>query len=380
MSGFVFTNARVVTGDRVLPGTVEVDDGRIRSVDEGRSGISGAVDLDGDFLIPGLVELHTDNVERHIMPRPAAPWPVAAAVVAHDREVASAGITTVFDSISVGEIHSRAGRAGMLADLCDEVDSRARRGDFTVDHFIHLRCELSYGDFEPIFAPLIDHERVGLVSLMDHTPGQRQFRDTSVYARYYQNKFAMSDDELAAFIEARRSDQVLYSRANRDLVVKAARERTIPIASHDDATSDHIGEAVEDGIVIAEFPTTVEAASEGRRHDLSVLMGAPNLVRGASHSGNVSARELAAEGLLDILSSDYLPAALLFGAFMLERICDHVTLPEAIATVTRTPAARVGLGDRGEIAVGKRADLVRVRDSGDVPLIRAVWRGGERVA
>jgi alpha-D-ribose 1-methylphosphonate 5-triphosphate diphosphatase len=376
----VLTNARIIAAEDEIRGTVVVRGGVIASVDAGRSSLPAAIDLEGDLLIPGLIELHTDNIERHVMPRPAAPWPVDAAVVAHDREVVGAGITTVFDAVSVGEVHSRTGRAEILKQICEAVNRRHDAGDLVADHRLHLRCELSYGCLIDMFDPLIDDPLVGLLSVMDHTPGQRQFRDVAVYARYYQGKFAMSDEELAEFIETRKADQNAHARANRAHVVQAARDRGLALASHDDATADHVGEAVDDGVVIAEFPTTTEAARASRAGGLSVLMGAPNLVRGHSHSGNVSARELAAAGVLDILSSDYIPSSLLFGALTLTRLSDPVDLASAVRAVTLTPARRVGLGDRGEIAVAKRADLVRVRDCNPVPVIRGVWRAGEKVA
>ena len=380
MSETVLTNARIVTADAVVDGSVSVRDGVIAAVDEGRSALPGAVDCEGDLIIPGLIELHTDNVERHVMPRPSAPWPVEAAVVAHDREVASVGITTVFDAISVGFVHSSDRRGEILVDVCNAITSRVEAGEFTADHHIHLRCELSQRALPGMFDALVDNRRVGLISVMDHTPGQRQFRDIRVYANYYQNKYSMSDAEFADFVAERIEDQKRYSATNRSHVVEAAQARGIAVASHDDATAEHVAEAVDNGMVIAEFPTTLEAARGSRNSDMSVLMGAPNLVRGSSHSGNVSARELAAEGLLDILSSDYVPSSLLYGAFTLERVVDGITLPDAVRTVTATPAQRVGLDDRGEIAVGKRADLVRVRDSGSVPLVRTVWRQGRVVA
>ena len=375
----ILTNARVVAGGEDFSGTVVFEDRTIAAVDRGRSSLAGAVDLEGDLLIPGLVELHTDNIERHVMPRPAAPWPVDAAVIAHDREVVGAGITTVFDAISVGEIYSRTGRVEVLVSLCEALNERRRAGDLVADHRLHLRCELSYGALMAMFEPLIDDPLVALVSVMDHTPGQRQFRDIAVYARYYQGKFGLSDEELGDFIEARKRDQAEHSQANRQHVVAAARARQIALASHDDATVDHVCEAVRDAMVIAEFPTTIEAAREAHARMLSILMGAPNLVRGASHSGNVSARDLAGQGLVDILSSDYLPGALLYGALMLTRLPSGPDLAAAIATVTATPARRVGLDDRGEIAAGKRADLVRVRERGEVPVVRGVWCLGEKV-
>ena len=137
-------------------------------------------------------------------------------------------------------------------------------------------------------------------------------------------------------------------------------------------------EAKADGIRIAEFPTTHEAARAARQHGMSVIMGAPNVVCGGSHSGNVSALDLAAEDLLDGLSSDYAPKSLLHGAFILhDRI--GLPLPKAVATVTAHIAAGVGLPDRGELAPGKRADLIRVRWIGDIPVVRSVWREGPQV-
>jgi alpha-D-ribose 1-methylphosphonate 5-triphosphate diphosphatase len=138
--------------------------------------------------------------------------------------------------------------------------------------------------------------------------------------------------------------------------------------------------ARREGVALAEFPTTREAASGARQAGITVMMGAPNLIRGGSHSGNVAAAALAADGLLDILSSDYVPASLLMGAFALPRLVPGIALPEAVATVTRNPARATGLADRGALEPGLRADLVRVRVSEEVPVVRQVWRGGERVA
>jgi alpha-D-ribose 1-methylphosphonate 5-triphosphate diphosphatase len=231
-----------------------------------------------------------------------------------------------------------------------------------------------------LLEPLMDHGRIRLLSVMDHTPGQRQFTDVTRYAEYYQGKFGMSEAELADFISQRRADQVRYSSANRAAALAMARERGIPTASHDDATAEHVAEAVADGMAIAEFPTTIEAARASHKGGLGVLMGGPNIVRGKSHSGNVSARELAALGVLDIISSDYVPASMLYGAMVLAREEHGIPLPKAIAAVTRNPARACGFTDRGEIAEGQLADVLRVRPLADVPVIRGVWRRGEKVA
>ncbi|MFP4538256.1 MAG: alpha-D-ribose 1-methylphosphonate 5-triphosphate diphosphatase [Dichotomicrobium sp.] len=376
----ILTNARVVLAGEVIDGTVVLRGGVIAAVDDSVSGLPGAVDLEGDLLLPGLVELHSDNLERHVMPRPGAQWPVDAAALNHDREMIAFGVTTVCNALCVGEIHSDALRVELLAEMADALDRQIAAGALVADHYLHWRCELSYGGLLALLEPLVAHSRLRILSLMDHTPGQRQFTDESLYAAYYQGKFNMSDADLAAFIAERKDDQRRHSADNRVRTVRLAHERGLILASHDDATPAHVAEAAADGVSVAEFPTTLEAARAAHDAGQAVLMGGPNIVRGGSHSGNVQAAELAEAGTLDVLSGDYVPAALGHAMLLLPRVCERVGLPEAVAKATRNPARAVGLDDRGEIAPGLRADVIRVCDSADAPRVRAVWCGGERVA
>jgi alpha-D-ribose 1-methylphosphonate 5-triphosphate diphosphatase len=380
MTEAVLTNACVVLRDRVIKGTVVTQDDRIVEISEGPSRIASAFDCQGDYLIPGLIELHTDNLERHVMPRPGAFWPSDAAVLGHDREIAAAGITTVFNALCVGEVHSRTARVELLNEMSDAIEEHLAEGALKVDHFFHWRCEVSYSGMIDLLEPLMEYKRLRLLSVMDHTPGQRQFTDLAKYKEYYSGKFGMTDEELAEFITQREADQSLYSSKNRAAVVRFAKERALALASHDDATTAHVDEAVADGMSIAEFPTTLESAHASHASGLAVLMGAPNVVRGMSHSGNVSARDLGQRGVLDILSSDYVPGSLLYGALLLEQSTESITLPQSIATVTRNPAKAVGLDDRGEIAPGLRADLVRYRATKKAPIILDVWRGSKKIA
>lgn len=380
MTELVLANARVVTADAVIEGSVRVRDGRIVEIAAGPSHAAGALDLDGDYLLPGLVELHTDNLERHISPRPGVRWPAPAAVVAHDAQIAAAGITTVFDALAVGDVLEGSQRLANLTAMGTAVASLREAGMLKAEHWLHMRCEVSHPTLGELFQPFVDHPLVRLVSLMDHTPGQRQFARLDKYREYYQGKYGLSDDAMARFIDEKRDNQERYSAAHRTLIVELCRTRRLRMASHDDATIDHVEEAADAGMVVAEFPTTLDAARAARSHRMKVMGGAPNLVRGGSHSGNVSAHELAEAGLVDILSSDYVPSSLLQAAFLLARPGSAITLPQAVATVTATPAAAVGLADRGTIAPGLRADLVRVADRTDLPIARAVWREGERIA
>ncbi|ADP70770.1 phosphonate metabolism protein PhnM [Rhodomicrobium vannielii ATCC 17100] len=375
----ILTNASIVLADRMVKGTLTVKGAVIAGIDEGVSHLPAAIDCEGDLILPGLVELHTDNIERHMMPRPGAAWPVRSAALSDDRELAASGITTVFNAICVGEVHSRSVRSGMVAEIARAIDDHIAAGTLKIDHYFHWRCEVSYPGLPDLLDPLIDNPRLKLISVMDHTPGQRQFVDGARYAEYYQGKFQMTDAELAEFMRTRRRDAELYSASNRRYVVETAHARGVPLASHDDATAAHVDEAIADGVSVAEFPTTLEAAQASHRAGLAVLMGGPNIVRGQSHSGNISALELARAGALDIVSSDYVPAALLWGALKLVSEAG-MSLPVAVATVTRNPARAVGFTDRGEIAGGMRADLIRVHQVADLPVIRDVWCLGRKVA
>jgi alpha-D-ribose 1-methylphosphonate 5-triphosphate diphosphatase len=375
----VFTNARIVTRDEVVDGTVRTVDGRIAETGEGATTAPGAIDLGGDYLLPGFVELHTDNLEKHFSPRPGVAWPALSAVVAHDAQIAASGITTVFDALAIGDLNPDSMRLRHLRRMAEAIEDARVRGILRAEHMLHLRCEVSHPDVVNIFETYVEDSGVRLVSLMDHTPGQRQFAQLDKYKQYYQGKYGLSDDEIEAFIVEKRRAQQLYSAPHRSYLVEQCRERGITMASHDDATEAHVDEAIEDGVAIAEFPTTLVAARKASEAGLGVLMGAPNVVLGGSHSGNVAATELARHGVLDILSSDYVPSSMVQGVFRLWSEGAMPSLPAAVATVSATPARAAGLDDRGEIAPGKRADLVRVAVRGETPVVVSAWRTGERM-
>jgi alpha-D-ribose 1-methylphosphonate 5-triphosphate diphosphatase len=249
------------------------------------------------------------------------------------------------------------------------------------DHFLHLRCEVPMPDVVDEARALIRRDDVRLLSLMDHTPGQRQFRDETKLRDYYRGKSGgLTDAELDVMFKKRHEQAARHGAENYRALVELARQHGTPLASHDDTTAEHVALSIGDGVAIAEFPTTIEAAHALHAGGVRVLMGAPNLVRGGSHSGNVATAEAAMTGVLDVLSSDYVPASLLMAALILPQAVPTIKLPAALRTVTKTPAEAVGLSDRGEIAVGKRADLVRIRVTETVPVIRSVWRMGRRVA
>ena len=375
----VFANASLILPDRVARGSLLVRDGLIAGIDEGSRVPAGAIDCGGDYLSPGLVELHTDNLERHIQPRPGVNWPHAAAIVAHDAELASVGITTVFDALRVGSIEEEEADYPRYArPLASEIMALLDTDALRISHYIHLRAEVCS---ETLVAELDEFsaaDRVGLVSLMDHTPGQRQFRDVSQLARYVQGKYGLDDAGFADHIARLKALRDRFGDDHEAAAVAAATRLGAVLASHDDTTAEQVETSARYGIRLAEFPTTREAAEACRAHGIRTIMGAPNLIRGGSHSGNVAARELAEVDLLDIVSSDYVPSALLSSAALLAGIWDD--LPRAMAAVTATPAAAAGLDDRGRIAEGLRADLIRFRMIDGTPVLRETWVQGRRVA
>jgi alpha-D-ribose 1-methylphosphonate 5-triphosphate diphosphatase len=379
-NSFVLANADLVLADRTIErGWLAVADGRIAEIGEGSSP-AGALDMGGDTIIPGLVELHTDHLESHYAPRPHVRWHALSAVMAYDAQIATAGITTVFDSLRVGSDADAASIGKDLWALAEAIAAARDTGFLRADHLTHLRCEIASADVIEQAEGYAERFPVHMMSLMDHTPGQRQFRDIDTWRRFYARKTPLSDAELEAFITERMELHQRHAAVHRKRLVAIAAGKGAVIASHDDATAGHVEEAVADGVAIAEFPTTLEAAAASHSAGIRVMMGGPNVVRGGSHSGNVAAQELAEAGVLDILSSDYVPASLLMAAFDLPRRVPSMDLAGAIRTVTLTPARATGLADRGEIAAGQRADLVRVSRRADAPIVRQVWREGIRVA
>ncbi len=378
-----FANARLVLAGEVVTGSLLVRDGRIAAIDSGSCSPAGAEDLQGDYLLPGLVEIHTDNFERHLMPRPKVQWADLPALLAHDAEIAAAGITTVFDALGVGEADPDSLRGTAWNGVVNTLENCTRRGLLRAEHLFHVRCELPAPNTIDLFEPFIDHPMVRMISLMDHTPGQRQWENIDHARVYYTGKKGWSLDKFERKVAEAADLQERYSRPHRQHFVAYAQSRGIALASHDDTTLAHVQQAHDEGVSVCEFPTTELAARAARERGMYTVMGGPNVVRGGSHSGNVAASHLASLGLLDILSSDYVPGSLLSAALQL--VDDgHLTLPQAVATISRNPARSVGLTDRGELAQGLRADLVQVRvvevaDGHHHAVVRAVWREGRRV-
>ena len=368
------SNAQIVLAGSVLQGSLTIENGRIAAIGAG----SGGENMEGDFLIPGIIDLHTDNLERQVLPRSNARWPSRSAMLAHDAQCAAAGITTVFDALCLGDIGFEKARNETFENGYNDLRELTAAGMLKTDHFLHLRCELPAPEMPDLLQVAIDDELVRLVSIMDHSPGLGQYADIERY-RNMREREGFSPREVDDVVMTLQANHQTYHVPNRTLVLEAVQQRGIPVASHDDRTEQEVARNHGEGITISEFPVSLEAARAARRLKMRTIAGAPNIVRGGSHSGNVAVTDLIRAGILDALASDYVPAAMLEAAFCTVAQ-GLLSLPQAMALITSGPADIVGLADRGRLAAGLRADLVQVRLFNGTPVIRAVWHQGKRIA
>lgn len=374
---YVLGHVRAVLADRVLDDAwVAVRDGRIAEVAPHPPGATADVDGDGALCLPGLVDVHSDGLERERLPRPSADVPWRFALLSFEGRLRAAGITTVFHGVAFeqGEGSLKVRSVDAALEMCRQVEAR---GHGPVDHRILHRLDVrSAAGLAALRARLDTLGETAVVSHEDHTPGQGQYADRSYFERHVMGTRGLTAEQARAHVDA----FVAAREANRGVRDEAlaylgdlARAGRVRLFGHDPASAEEIGALADRGGAVAEFPTTVDAAAAARDRGMPVVMGAPNALRGASHSGNASARELVARGLVTALASDYLPSGLLAAAFLLA--ADGVTtLPAAVGLVTSGPAEAVGLADRGVLAPGARADLVLAEEGRPWPVVRSVLR------
>ena len=379
MTDTILANATLVLETEVITGGVRLTDGVISDIYQGPAVPTGAVDCAGDLVLPGLIELHTDNLERHIEPRPKVHFPHAGAILAHDGELAACGITTVFDALRVGSIVSKdkAKYSEYARRVADEIIAMRQEGALKINHLLHLRAEVCSETLIEELVKFGPSDGIGIVSLMDHTPGQRQFRDMAQLRNYVRGKHGLSEEDFLTHVANQQSLSQRVGMAHEAAAVAQARSYGAVLASHDDTTAEQVETSARHGAVFAEFPTTLEAALACHAKGIQVMMGSPNLIRGGSHSGNLAARELAEMDLLDILSSDYVPSTLIQAALQLGDLWGN--LARGVATVTQAPAKATGLADRGRLKLGLRADLIQVKRHKSAASVKGVWVGAARV-
>jgi alpha-D-ribose 1-methylphosphonate 5-triphosphate diphosphatase len=373
------TNATLVLPEGETRGAVRLVDGWIAEVLPQRD-LPGGLDLGGDYLLPGVVDIHTDHMEKHVFPRRHVLWDPMTAAMAHDAQMIGSGTTTVFDALVAGSSIKRPERREILAPCIEALERLGAAGMLRARHLVHLRCEISDPETPALLETVVGHPLVTVASVMDHTPGDRQSPDVERYITRQAAALDLSLEDMRARTAALIERSARVARDVQSAVAAQVLGRGLRLMSHDDATREHVREAHAEGITISEFPTTLEAAREARKLGMATVAGAPNFLRGGSQSGNVAVRDLLAEMLVDMLSSDYVPRSPIDCAFA---IADDpsmpYTLPEALALVTVNPARAAGLTDRGAMEAGQRADLIHVgRREGRVHVAR-VWVDGRLV-
>ena len=289
----IVNNVKLVLDDQVVQGSLEMQDGVIRSFADGPSRLP--LDGDGGWLLPGLIELHTDNLDKFFTPRPNVDWPAHSAMSSHDALMVANGITTVLDAVAIGDVRDGGHRLENLQKMIDAVIHSQRAGVNRAEHRLHLRCELPH---EHAAAVRTADGQAGRVAGIADGPlaGPAPVRLARKYREYYQGKYHLNDQQMSEYEEQQVALSARWAAPNREAIAAHCRARRISLASHDDATAAHVAESCALGSAIAEFPTTEAAARASHQQGLQVLMGAPNIVRGGSHSGNVAAHHLAALG------------------------------------------------------------------------------------
>lgn len=368
-------HAQLVLGDRIVDdGAVTLADGCIETLDA-TGGAAVEIDLRGAWLLPGLVDLHCDAIEKEVEPRPHVHFPMPFAVANADKRNAAAGITTVYHALSFAHDELGVRNVDMAADLARAV--HAFRPHALVDNRVHARYEITDPTGFRALAALIAEGDLELLSFMDHSPGQGQFKTLEAYRDYVVRTYHRTPEDAERM--AHEKSAARHDAGGRvDALAAAARDFGVRMASHDDDTAARVQAMAALGVTVSEFPINAEAAYAARAAGLTTIFGAPNVLRGGSQSGSMRALDAIAQGLADGLCADYAPAAMLAAAFRLPDI-SSLDLPAAVRLVTRAPALAVGLADRGEIAPSLRADLVAVQVVGGVPQATHVWREGRLV-
>jgi alpha-D-ribose 1-methylphosphonate 5-triphosphate diphosphatase len=349
-------------------------------VPHGTAGVAGTGGKIHDFgdrlLVPGFVDLHSDAIEKEIEPRPGASFPVPHALVDLDKKLAMSGITTMFHAVAFND-ESLVGQRGtaVAAQTINEI-VQCNRQTLQVDNLVHARYEITSFNSIPVLKRLLREKSIRLLSLMDHSPGQGQFKSLESWKKYHIPVYNMAEQDVDSFIKdkiEKRTTSVQYLEE----LTSCARGLGVTLASHDDDTTGKVDLMYELGIGISEFPLNAETAAYAQKRQILTGMGAPNVVRGQSQNGNISARSLIEQGLCDFLCSDYHPCSMLQAVYTMHREIG-IELAQAYAYVSTTPAQIGGLVDRGKIEQGLLADILVVEDS-NLPKIVMTLKDGTSI-
>ncbi|MEA3405379.1 MAG: alpha-D-ribose 1-methylphosphonate 5-triphosphate diphosphatase [Pseudomonadota bacterium] len=368
------TNANLVLENDILEqASLLIENGVISAINpEQVPDNAQSINAHGQTLMPGMVDLHCDALEKEVEPRPNVHFPLDFACAQADKRNAAAGITTVFHALSFANEELGVRNNQFAKDIAESVHQFQPHA--LVDNRVHCRYEITDPTGLPILMELMEKQSMHLVSLMDHTPGQGQFKDLAAYKAYFGKSYQKSEEELDELI-AKKQQQAEGAMERVELLVKKAHENGISVASHDDDCVERVDTMTALGVDISEFPINLETAQYAREKGMKTIMGAPNILRGKSQSGSMRALDAVNAGVCDCLCADYAPAALIVAVFKLPTI-SALSLPQAVQLVTKNPAEAAKLNDRGVIEVGKRADLISVANLDGLVQVSEVFVAG----
>ncbi|MGZ9724156.1 alpha-D-ribose 1-methylphosphonate 5-triphosphate diphosphatase [Rhizobium miluonense] len=370
---FILRNARIVGPDREFEGSVSISNGFIAEVLEGSQ--EAGLDLNGDYLLPGFVDVHTDHFEKHAMPRSGVMWNLTSALCSHDAAMIATGTTTVFDSLLAGGAGNKT-RRELLVPAVKALDAAREHGLLKADHFLHIRCDIVETKSIELFEKLVDNANLKFVTIIDDLPAREA---PARAAKVHEKRRGLPNGTLAIPFGPTADEDFDTAIARRERITELCQQREIVVANHDDTKASHVEHAASLGATVSEFPLTMEAVEAARNHNQKIICGAPNLVRGKSHNGMVAVSDIVRANMLDVLCSDYVPSSLLQAIFLLRTDDFGWSLPKAVALATREPAKLFGLDDRGAIEKGLCADLVRVQIVDRMPVVHTVWKAGQIV-
>lgn len=370
------TRARIVLADAVIEdGSLLLEDGRIVAINPVAVHTAARLDLQGRLLMPGLIDLHCDALEKEVEPRPNVHFPLDFACAQADKRNAAAGISTVYHALSFAHEELGVRNNHFAASIAHAVHDWQPHG--LVDNRVHCRYEITDETGLPVLKQLLADGAMHMVSMMDHTPGQGQFKDMAAYHNYLTRTYKKTADEVEVIIE-RKQAAATGAFARMEELAYAAHTAGISVASHDDDCVERVETMVGIGADISEFPINLQAAQAARAAGMATIFGAPNILRGKSQSGSMKAIEAIHAGVADCLCADYAPASLLVAVFRIVELTG-LDLPAAVRLVTCNPARAARLNDRGEIKVGMNADLIAIDQPGGLPQVETMWRNGVAV-
>ncbi|TEB14877.1 Alpha-D-ribose 1-methylphosphonate 5-triphosphate diphosphatase [Pelotomaculum sp. FP] len=375
-------SANIILPEKIIRGYILIDGNRISEVEE--SGLARVyahpdvrmIDAEGCYVMPGLIDMHCDAIEKEMQPRPNTMFPINMAFYELEKKLVVSGITTMYHSLCLSDewgVRDKDMVLGIISSI-----NRLKKTRTMLNHKIHIRYELTFLEGISILESMIREKNIDFISFMDHTPGQGQFRDAETLKSFTMQMYGREEKEVEASLDKTIEYQTMINWSRLVGLAKLARTKGIRLASHDDDTKEKIEMLLACEGVVSEFPINLDTALYARSKGVQVCVGAPNIIRGKSHSNNMRAIDAITSHAADIVCSDYLPSAMLPAIFHLTG--KGVKLTESVKMATLNPAMALGIEQEvGTVEVGKYADLIIVELYQDYPIVRQTLVGGTTV-